>query len=67
MNTDLLGLRATLRKRMAGEDEPGSAPAPAAAASAPSQAPFFKGPKPSEQDKAARTKGLIDALRRRGE
>ena len=65
MNTDLLGLRATLRKRMAGEDEPGSVPAPpAAAASAPSQAPFFKGPKP---DAAARQKGLIDALRRRGD
>ena len=42
----------------------GSAPAPAAsAASAPSQAPFFRGPKP---DAAARQKGLIEALRRRG-
>jgi hypothetical protein len=42
----------------------GSAPAPAPAASTPSQAPFFKGPKP---DAAARQKGLIEALRKRGD
>jgi hypothetical protein len=42
----------------------GSTPAPAAsAASAPSQGNFFRGPKP---DAAARQKGLIEALRRRG-
>jgi hypothetical protein len=57
---DPLGLKASLRKRMGEVDSPA---APAAAASAPSQAPFFKGPKP---DAAARQKGLIEALRRRG-
>jgi hypothetical protein len=36
---------------------------PAAPASGPSQAPFFRGPKP---DPMARQKGLIEALRRRG-
>ena len=58
---DPLGLKATLRKRM---EEADGAPAPAAPASSPSQAPFFKGPKP---DAAARQKGLIEALRRRGD
>jgi hypothetical protein len=37
--------------------------APAVAASGPPQAPFFRGPKP---DPMARQKGLIEALRRRG-
>jgi hypothetical protein len=58
---DPLGLKASLRKRM---EEADGAPAPAAPASAPSQKPFFKGPKP---DAEARQKGLIAALRRRGE
>jgi hypothetical protein len=61
---DPLGLKAALRKRMEEVDSPAAPAAPAAAASAPSQAPFFKGPKP---DSAARQKGLIEALRRRGD
>lgn len=47
----------------------GSVPAPAPAASAasgPSQAQFFNAPKPDAAAKAARQKGLIEALRRRG-
>jgi hypothetical protein len=43
----------------------GSVPEPPAApASVPSQAPFFRGPKP---DPVARQKGLIEALRKRGD
>jgi hypothetical protein len=45
----------------------GSVPAPAApAASGPSQAQFFNAPKPDAAAKAARQKGLIEALRKRG-
>jgi hypothetical protein len=58
---DPLGLKASLRKRMAETDD--APAAPAAAASAPSQAQFFKGPKP---DAAARQQKLIEALRKRG-
>jgi hypothetical protein len=44
-------------------DPPRSSPVPSLPASAPSQAPFFRGPKP---DPMARQKGLIEALRKRG-